>query len=468
VSAIEGIERGLATRGRHVLAQRGGKLVNRTVAGCLLIALAGAAGAGCAEPGNSDKEPGQRVEWLGRKAARVRSIDLADDDFADLEPLARAVGDARIILLGEASHGDGATFLAKGRLIRFLHQRLGSDVLVWESGFYECDKAAEALAAGVSWREAFGKAVLPIWANSEQCRPVMEYVQATQQTDRPITLAGLGWYVSDQTKLFDDLIAFFEAVDPTWPSPDQRQALASIQTMLDTRGDRSRPPKPIEPPELVQLRALADLLDRDSAGRVSAMHGRRRIGFMRRVLENLEAYVVYLNSPPTRGGADDNPLGMIEGHNAVFLASEYFPNRKLIVWAHNGHLTRGSSQIEELESKFRINQTIAAGQHIHNDLGDGVYSIMFITHNGQTGLWWNEPAELPAPPVGSLEDLMHRVGLEHGFVDLRSLPRDHWLRSRLIAHPLAHRPMRADWSRVYDGVFFIDTMSPSTSADPDD
>ena len=64
-----------------------------------------------------------RIAGLKKDAVAIRSIDpsIADDDFADLKPLMTAIGEARIVVLGEESHGDGATFLAKGRLIKFLH-----------------------------------------------------------------------------------------------------------------------------------------------------------------------------------------------------------------------------------------------------------------------------------------------------------------------------------------------------------
>src|SRR6476646_1280732 len=79
-----------------------------------------------------------RVAWLKEHAVGLRSIDPADEDFADLEPLRKVIGDARIVQLGEQSHGDGATFHAKARLIKFLHQKMGFDVLAFESGLYDC------------------------------------------------------------------------------------------------------------------------------------------------------------------------------------------------------------------------------------------------------------------------------------------------------------------------------------------
>jgi erythromycin esterase-like protein len=137
-----------------------------------------------------------------------------------------------------------------------------------------------------------------------------------------------------------------------------------------------------------------------------------------------------------------------------------------MVWAHNGHLIRGAQQVEELEPLFKTSETVAAGQHLFDGLGESVYSIAFIAHGGQWSYaWWDKPMDLSAPPEGSVEDLLHRAGHPFAFVDLRGLPDDHWLRSRVIARPIAYRPMRADWGRCYDGFFFIDAMSPAQAAE---
>lgn len=48
---------------------------------------------------------------------KVKSIDPQDTNFEDLEAIGNAIGDAKIVLMGEQCHGDGATFAAKSRLI---------------------------------------------------------------------------------------------------------------------------------------------------------------------------------------------------------------------------------------------------------------------------------------------------------------------------------------------------------------
>src|ERR1043165_8433060 len=87
-----------------------------------------------------------RVDWLAANAVRVRTLDPHDDDFADLEPLRKTLAGLRVVMLGEQNHGDGTTFLAKTRLSRFLHERMGFDVLAFESGLDDCAKEWEHLA----------------------------------------------------------------------------------------------------------------------------------------------------------------------------------------------------------------------------------------------------------------------------------------------------------------------------------
>lgn len=408
----------------------------------------------------------ERLSWLREHAVEVRTIDSADEDFRDLKPLGESIGDARVVLLGEATHGDGAAFLAKGRLVKFLHQRKGFDVLAWEAGLYDCARAGKALAAGGPWRPAVKK-ILPIWLESEQCWPVMEYVRTTQGTTRPITLVGMSWYTYGDSALFDDAIAFFEATDPALPTPDQRRALARLAKFLGDLDSHHRPVAPTRPPEIEHIEALIELLGRDPGDKFRREHGAREVGFMRLALENLKGFMEFWYRPLTRGGADDNPLCVLEGRNVLFLAREYFPQRKLMVWAHNGHIARSTPQIEELKPKFKFDETIATGQRIHDALGDAVYSVAFTSYDGKTTGWWHEPRELSAPPEGSLEDLMHRAGLKYAFVDLRRLPPDHWLRGRLVARPVSYAPMRANWTQVYDALFFIDHMTPTTARNAD-
>src|SRR5262249_16345115 len=77
----------------------------------VLMVFPGVAAANSTTPAETSIEA--RVAWLKKHVAPLRSIDPADEDFADLEPIRQAIGDARVVQLSEQSHGDGATFHAR-------------------------------------------------------------------------------------------------------------------------------------------------------------------------------------------------------------------------------------------------------------------------------------------------------------------------------------------------------------------
>jgi erythromycin esterase-like protein len=54
-----------------------------------------------------------RITWLRDNAINLNSIEPNTCDFSDLQPLKDHIRDARIVLLGEQTHFDGTTFLAK-------------------------------------------------------------------------------------------------------------------------------------------------------------------------------------------------------------------------------------------------------------------------------------------------------------------------------------------------------------------
>src|SRR5262245_10969627 len=162
-----------ATRAASIVCGRSWTM--RTVIGiglgAFFLALTGHTPATDAGPATvSEKE---RVAWLKKHVAPLRSIDPGDEDFSDLESIRKAIGEARIVYLSEPSHGDGSSFHARTRLIKFLHQKCDFDVLAFESGLYDCRKAWELLREGkMTPREAVSQGVFGIWTGSEQVQPL--------------------------------------------------------------------------------------------------------------------------------------------------------------------------------------------------------------------------------------------------------------------------------------------------------
>jgi len=104
-----------------------------------------------------------RVEELGRFAQPVRTIDPQDDDFSDLDFLESRLEGVRIVLLGESHHGNGSDFLGKTRLVKFLHQRLGFNVLVFEAGLYDMEKAWRSIQSDQPSERVLAERLWRVW-----------------------------------------------------------------------------------------------------------------------------------------------------------------------------------------------------------------------------------------------------------------------------------------------------------------
>ena len=101
------------------------------------------------------------------------------------------IGEARIVFLSEELHGVGATFHARTRLIKFLHQQCGFDVLAFESGLYDCRKVWQLLREGkMPAREAISQGVFDIWASTEELQPMFQYLARQARQGRPLEVCG--------------------------------------------------------------------------------------------------------------------------------------------------------------------------------------------------------------------------------------------------------------------------------------
>src|SRR5436190_12670961 len=77
-----------------------------------------------------------QLAWLKANAIEIKTVD-AGTGFADLQKLKAAVGDARIVSLGEATHGTREIFQMKHRLIEFLASELGFTIFSIEANMPE-------------------------------------------------------------------------------------------------------------------------------------------------------------------------------------------------------------------------------------------------------------------------------------------------------------------------------------------
>ena len=412
--------------------------------------------------------PTDPVEWLASQAIPVASVDPGNRDFSDLEPLRDVIGDARVVMLGEQSHGDGTVFLTKTRLIEFLHQEMGFDVLAFESGLFDMRKAWEAISQGRDPRESFSTGVFGIWALSAQLQPLIAYVGEVAGSDHPLELAGFDSQFTaagSRAAFVSDLEAFLEAegsslpADPRWPG-----FRVTLTGLIDGSQFTVKPPEA----EKEGFRAIiAELREWVGEGGAAEPGSERR--FWAQMLKSAEAQAEGTWQMDMENLTVESARFRDEqmGDNLVWLANDWYRGRKLIVWAATFHNVRNIGQIDSRMPDLDYTKAMTMGHRVWEALGEDVYNLGFTAYEGEAAPWAADSAQaLAVPTEGSLEDLMARAGLDNAIVDFRGAgPALSWLSEPLISRPLGYGEMEADWTSILDGMFFNRVMERSTRAE---
>jgi len=423
-----------------------------------------------AQTGEADSDA--KVQWLKDNAIPIRTISPDDEDFSDLMPLVDKIGDASLVLLGEQSHGDGNVFLLKARLVRFLHQVMGFDVLAWESGLYDCSRMEAALHSEIPLDEAEAYGNFPIWALSEQVRPVFEYARSTYGRPNPLIMTGFDCQFSSArsaTNFLSEIKAFFKKAQPeslsaeSWDLFEEALDAQKLRNMTEER-------RSIHKENMSTLeRSIVD-----SRARLSMYYGSGEIDFWYRALSGYRVYFEMIEKMLSGGQPtvlDNNVRDAVMAQNLIWLSEEAFPHKKIIVWGATLHNMRRIDNVQTNKPSLSYEGLVTMGHPVFEKLKDEVYSIGFSAYQGKAGnVFIKKPYDIPPAPVNSLDEICHRTGHELLFIDFKGIRKDegHWLNQKLKARPLGHTVMDAVWPLHLDAMIFTDAVTPSTRIQKED
>jgi erythromycin esterase len=420
-----------------------------------------------------DLSSDHRVTWLKAHAIPVRSIDPADDDFSDLKPLKQAIGDAKIVLLGEQTHEDGLTFLAKTRLIKFLHKEMGFDVLTWESGFYDVAKAWELIQGGEDAAASMRRASFPIWTDVEETRALFEYINAAARTKRPLALAGFDCQLTGTVSrdfLVSDLRTFLHDIGIDTSILKAGTPLAEGLDELTANRFRTRAVDFVAP-DSAFLEAAGELQKRVASA--AASEKTRRQAFWAQLLTSLRQEALHLRehlawidlkaTEEERRAAFSrmwNLRATQMSENMLWLAHEGYRDHKIIGWQATAHAMRNQAEIDEWMPGNIRQGTTSIGHLLWDVLGQELYALGFTSYD----LSAFEPAPRSSQSEEvEFEELMQAAGLEYALVDFRHRPAGgEWLDEPIISRPIANFGIKARWPKVLDGMFFMREWKPST------
>lgn len=387
-------------------------------------------------------------EYITTNVAVINSIEPGLQDYTDLEVIGNAIGDARVVMLGEQDHGDAPTFLAKTRLIKYLHEKKGFNVLAFESDFFALNEGwARVPKQEDSIRLFLRRNIFPFWTNCQQCEDLFyNYIPATFTTRTPLQISGFdnqshGQYSAVHLKDFVD--AYLKKQDiPFVNSPLYHPVFLTFLEnpyQFDRKEDLSR---------FLQLERIADTI-------LNQLDGPKD-DFALMVTHSLKAFFkqTYLKAD-TKGSNEARDKQMAD--NLDWLVNKKYAGEKVIVWAANGHVMKNSAA--SIQNEYYKRYTM--GHLFTNDSANDrqTYILGFTSKQGTAGRLYSKPYSLSPVKPNSLEAWIDKK-ITLGFIDFKpfrtAFPNfsDSFYMKGLWGDNLAN------WTQVFDGVFYLRDMYP--------
>jgi erythromycin esterase len=343
----------------------------------------------------------EAVAWVRERAIPLASTE-AGTGLADLEPLRELIGEARIVALGEQTHGSREFFTVKHRLLEFLASEMGFTIFAIEANMPEAYRLNDYVLTGEGDPTAL-LAGMGFWTwNTQEVLDMILWMRDFNASGRgPLQFTGFDMQLPDlaaqtvETFVREHDPAYLPELEPLYAQVQRVSAHLSAAEVADLTAETEA--------VVAYLQAnRARYLQTTSAAEVDwAIQNARVV-----------AQAVALAS----GGIPYRERAMAENITWIL---EQNPGAKMVIWAHNGHVHKREGWM---------------GHHLAQAYGEAYLAVGFSHYQGRyTAVQLNEGlVEATAGPAlpASVDAFLHQAGLPYFVLDLREArtsPAASWL-----------------------------------------
>lgn len=369
----------------------------------------------------------------------------------DLEPIARSVKQARIVAMGEGSHGTSEFFALKDRVFRYLVEHDGFDVFAQETNWYAGQDIDVYLQTGRGNVEDLLAKTFPTW-NNQEILDLLRWMRSYNIV-HPGALHFVGidmQYPQQAARLLIALYTRYDPVDAARVTADEA-CVNKPATLLYLNTKPLATSCVASTQDALAVTARNSLLQRATTRQqyLSAYHAAD-------VARQAALEYAHVN-PLNRSFVRDRALA----DNVKWLLSKEYPGSKVFLLAHNAHVG--------------IDTMIwpSMGTYLRQALGASYFAIGQTFYRGRIKEGAGPIVTFPPPSsYNSSESIFHAAGVAPFFVDFRTLPRRstlaQWLETPREVRSMAGNtngardpgeiqvPLRV----AFDGLTFIEESHP--------
>ncbi|NUN99163.1 MAG: erythromycin esterase family protein [Saprospiraceae bacterium] len=415
----------------------------------------------------------KQTEWLEKASSPIKTVDAlppgSPSAFEDLTNFGAIAGGAKIIALGEATHGTSEFFRLKHRLISYAVEKLGVRIFAIEDNQLVVERVNNYVLYGVGTARSSMYGMFGVWQNQEVL-DLIKWLRAYNVQHPDDKVAFRGFDMQNLALPMDSLLGFLKQHDPV--------LLETVAKLLaDLKKDGANSWSATDSAKygwFINARQAQALLNVKKQSWLAAARTRQDSMDIEWGIQYANLVRQYAENAMKGHQSLYRDVAMAE--NISWLFSLYPPETRMVIWAHDNHISRGEHPVSE---KNYYNG-ISMGAHLSKKYGTAYRAFGIFTYEGSFRAQPNyqDFSQITCPllpgPRGTLDEALHRVALQKKvpglLLDLRKAREEAWFTEPLPIRFANHVSVEYSyWTRYsipfqYDGLLFVDQTTGAKAA----
>jgi erythromycin esterase len=341
----------------------------------------------------------KELAWLKNNCIKIQTVQ-AENGFNDLQPLKQMIGNAKIIGLGEFTHGTSEVFKMKHRLIEFLASEMGFTIFSIEQDMPEAYKLNDYVLYG----KGDPKLLISSWGfylNNQEVLDMIEWM-------RKFNLSGKGkiqFTGFDMQRIqgaLENLTKFAEKNDRILKS--KIDTISTVLEKLKSNGEK-----------IVDYKSTLENIKNRCGNLVTYLTSNKKMfdnalidPDYKWLVQNATILVQSIDAAIKYPDLSYRDRHMAE--NVEWILNNN-PNEKIVLWAHSGHIMKNDHFL---------------GGCLSEKYGKDYYNIGFSSNSGtftavNTNFITSPNNTLNISKPGSFEYNFHKVGIQIFYLDFNKV-----------------------------------------------
>jgi erythromycin esterase len=407
----------------------------------------------------------ENIRWLNKNNFPVYTvIPTENTKNDDLDPFKKVAANSRLIALGESTHGTSEFFSLKNRLWQYAVTELGFRVFAIEDNQLAAEEVNKYVHGGKGSGTESMAGMFSVWY-TEEVLALIEWVRHYNDDHVNDKLSFVGFDMQEIGRPVDSLISFLKDRDI-----DLYKKNTDFLKDIKENGPQSYSVS--DSVKLLWFNAAKEILNEVKVKSTQLISTLKSAVDAQKVMLGIQyANLVKQFAEHTYKGHWSLYRDEAMAENVSWLLENRYPKNKMVLWAHDVHISR----CDHSNKYLNLNTSISMGSFLSRKYGNAFTSFSLSTYEGEYLAFksYTDFTRINAPlfkgPVGSLDEALHRVAIakENSNLFLPLTRTETWLSEPLPKRFANHVNIDYGyWERVsipyqFDGIFFIDKTTAS-------